>query len=130
MVRFMTDDQSPLAFTELRHAGGAIARVDPQANAIGNRDALLYMQMSGLALTPEMRTAAEAGIQRYKDALKPYLRGNVYLNFLAGEEARRRAKDGYLPESYERLVALKARYDPQNLFRYSFQIAVPEAMQA
>ena len=130
IVRFMTDDQSPLIFTELRHAGGAIARVHAEANAIGNRDALLYMQMSGLALTPEMRTAVETGIQHYKDALKPYLRGNVYLNFLAGEEARRRAKDGYLPQTYERLVALKAKYDPQNMFRYSFQIAVPEAMQA
>ncbi len=130
IVRFMTDDQSPLMFTELRHAGGAIARVHAEANAIGNRDALLYMQMSGLALTPEMRTAVETGIQRYKDALQPYLRGNVYLNFLAGEEARRRAKDGYLPQTYERLVALKAKYDPQNLFRYSFQIAVPEVMEA
>ena len=129
MVRFMTDDASALAFTELRHAGGAIARVDADANAIGNRDALLYMQMSGLALTPAMREAAEQEIQRYKDALAPSLRGNVYLNFLAGEEARRRAQDGYLPQTYARLVALKAKYDPQNLFRYSFQIALPEAMQ-
>jgi FAD/FMN-containing dehydrogenase len=130
MVRFMTDDACALAFTELRHAGGAIARVDADANAIGNRDALLYMQMSGLALTPAIRETVEQQIQRYKDALAPSLRGNVYLNFLAGEEARRRAKDGYLPQTYARLVALKAKYDPQNLFRYSFQIALPETMQA
>lgn len=127
IVRYMTDAASPLVFTELRHAGGAIARVSADANAVGNRDAAYYMQINGLAFSPEIRAALEAYLPHYKEALRPYLRGGAYLNFMRGDEARHRAKDAYLPASYERLRALKATYDPNNVFRFSYQIVAPAA---
>ncbi len=123
IVRYTTDSASPLVFTELRHAGGAIARVAADANAIGNRDALLYWIVSGLAPSAEAQPAVKAYIRQYEDALRPYLRCGVYLNFVGiSEEARQRVGEAYLPKTLERLRALKAQYDPDNVFRFSFQV--------
>jgi FAD/FMN-containing dehydrogenase len=123
LVRYATDVTSPLIFIELRHAGGALAR--GQANAIGNRDALFYVQIGGPLFAPDTGPAMASTIQRCKDDLQPYLRGGGYLNFLRGDEARHRVKDAYEPTAYERLRALKAQYDPDNLFRFSYQPVVP-----
>jgi FAD/FMN-containing dehydrogenase len=41
---------------------------------------------------------------------------------LEGEEAVRRTKDGYSPENYRKLSALKAKYDPENRLGFSFGI--------
>jgi FAD/FMN-containing dehydrogenase len=129
IVRRMTDQDSPLSVTELRHAGGAISRVATDANAISNRDATFYMQTSGLVPTPEIYTAVKAAISQYKEALKPTLKGAVYLNFMKGHEAAQRAKDAYRPDAYEKLLALKAKYDPRNMFRFSYQIVGHEEKQ-
>ena len=83
------------------------------------------MQIAGLVSTPEVYKAVKEAISQYKEALRPHVRGSVYLNFMKGKEATERAKDGYLPESYARLVALKAKYDPENMFRFSYQL-VPQ----
>jgi hypothetical protein len=130
IVQYATSSASPLTFSELRHASGAIAHVDPTANAIGNRDAQLYFQVGGMTPTPEARAAVEAYIGQYKGELRPHLRGGVYLNFMMGNEARQRARDAYLPGSYQRLLELKARYDPENMFRYSYQLVEPELSEA
>jgi len=122
IVRTMTNSASPLLITELRHASGAIARVDKNASAIGNRDAQFYMTMAGFAPTLEAKDNVMVAIRQYKAELHPFLGGGVYLNFLLGEEAERRAKDAYSPESYARLLALKAKYDPKNLLRYSYHL--------
>lgn len=130
MVRTMTNPASPLMMNEIRHAGGAISRVPADANAVGNRDAQFYLQMGGLAPTPEAKTAMQAGIREYRAALQPYVRGTGYLNFMSGSEAKDRAKDAYSPETLARLLELKAKYDPDNLFRYSYQLVVPETTEA
>src|SRR5690606_32010926 len=99
IVRYATNPDSPLVFSEVRHAGGAIARGDIEASAIGNRDAAFYLQIGGLALTPELRRGLESYVPQYKAALRPYLHGGFYLNFAMGDEARARVKDAYAPES-------------------------------
>ncbi len=122
ITKQMTNQESPLAFTELRHAGGAITHVAPDANAIGNRDAVFFMQTAGLVPTPELYAAVKAAIRDYKAKLRPHVRGGVCLNFMKGEESGQRVRDAYLPESYQRLLALKARYDADNRFRFSYQL--------
>lgn len=44
-----------------------------------------------------------------------------------GSGARERIKEAYAPETYERLLALKAKYDPDNVFRFSYQLVPPES---
>lgn len=118
IVLYATNPQSPVILSELRHAGGAIARADGNANAVSNRDAAFYLTIGGPTFTPESRKAMEEYIPLYKRELHPYLHGGIYMNLTNGDEARARVKDAYTPEKYERLLALKAKVDPKNLFRF------------
>ena len=62
------------------------------------------------------------------DAMEPYSSGGVYVNYLGQEtdEGADRIKEAYGPEKYERLVALKNKYDPTNLFRMNQNIKPTE----
>ena len=120
--RHATNAASPLAFAELRHAGGAIKRTAADANAISNRDANFYFQLGGPIFPPRSKADSAAAIRQFKADLQPYFRGSVYQNFMSGGESLNRAKDAYSPQAYERLLALKTRYDPDNRFRFSYQL--------
>lgn len=122
ILRHVLKPGSPIMRAELRHLGGAISRVDPASNAFSNRDAQLFLIFGGIAPTPEVKNVMKAAFQELRQDVKPYIRGSVYQNFMGAGEATNRGKDGYSPETYQRLVALKAKYDPQNLFRYSYQL--------
>lgn len=114
---------SPITKTEIRHAGGAIARVDPQTGAYGHRDSELIINLISTIPTAEARDRVAQYTADIKAVLQAHLTGGVYMNFLAGDEARARTKDAYAPEAYARLVALKTQYDPENRFRFSFNLA-------
>jgi hypothetical protein len=111
-----------LVVTEIRQAGGAIARVDPEVNAYGNRNTSLILQFIGVTPTLDARHQLGKYVDQIKEELHPHLTDRVYINFLEGREKRERTKDAYSPETYRRLMHLKARYDPENLFRFSFGI--------
>jgi len=113
---------SPLIFAEVRHVGGAVVRVNSQANAYGNRDASLLLQMVGVTPTPEAYSQLVQYTAQIKAQLRPYLTGGVYMNFLEGEESQQRVEDGFSPEAYQRLRMLKAAYDPHNCLRSGFNI--------
>ncbi len=124
VIRFgvSVNGSSPIIKTEIRHAGGAIARGDAHTSAYGNRDSELILNLIGMVPTPEARQALEEYNTSFKQELAPYLTGGVYMNFMDGEEARARIKDAYSPEAYEQLMTLKAKYDPENRFRFSFAL--------
>ncbi len=57
--------------------------------------------------------------RRVADATRPFQTGDTYVNFMELEGASaERVKAAYAPEDFERLIALKDRYDPQNVFRF------------
>jgi FAD/FMN-containing dehydrogenase len=119
---------SPLMATEIRHAGGAIARVDPRANVFGHRDAPHVLQVFGPGPTPEMRAAFRQRAAQFKQALQPHTLG-IYLNFMSGEEARARTGEAFSVEAYRRLQAIKAKYDPDNRFNYSYDLTAADSTQ-
>ncbi len=123
IAQHATNKASPLVLHELRHAGGAIARVAPDANAISNREAKFYFQLGGPLFAPDSKAKSAAYMRQIRTDLQPHLRGGVYLNFMSGGEAVNRAKDAYRPEAYQRLLALKQQYDPANLFRFGYPLA-------
>ncbi|MDF1522095.1 MAG: FAD-binding oxidoreductase [Trueperaceae bacterium] len=114
---------TPLVFAEVRHVGGAVARVPADTSAYGNRDAELVLSLVGVAPTAEAHAAGQALVGRLKAALAPALTGGVYLNFLEDAESRARVRDGLAPGAYERLARLKARFDGEHLFRHAFDVA-------
>ncbi|MCC7446051.1 MAG: FAD-binding oxidoreductase [Anaerolineae bacterium] len=114
---------TPITMIEIRHAGGAITRINRQANPYSNRDAVLLMHAAAAAPTRELHERLNVYMTQLMNALQPALTGGVFLNFLNGKEARARTKDAYTAENYQRLQAIKARYDPENRFRHSFDIS-------
>jgi hypothetical protein len=124
LIRFVAPagGPPPLVFLEVRHAGGAMARVDPEASAYSVRDASLLMETVAITPTPEALAQAEGHVAALKEALGSHLTGKVYMNFLEGEDAQRLIARGYSDEAYRRLRMLKAVYDPDNLFRYGYNI--------
>jgi len=125
LIRFSGpgEGESPLVVTEVRHAGGAISRLDPQASAYSHRQEVHLLELVGGTPTPEAQAAFRAYISRFKEALEPHLTGGVYMNFLEWGESGWLARQGFSPESYRRLQSIKAQYDPENLFSQGFDLS-------
>ena len=109
-----------LVFAEVRHAGGAIKNMNADSTAYSHRAQEHLLSVIAAAPTPEIRAAVLAHIAAMKNALGAHLNDAVYMNFLEGQEARTRTPQGFTPEHYQRLVALKRKYDPQNRFNHSY----------
>ncbi|MDX1665554.1 MAG: BBE domain-containing protein, partial [Candidatus Promineifilaceae bacterium] len=60
-------------------------------------------------------------------AVRPYSTGGSYVNFLTADEGQERVRAAYGEEKYRRLVKIKDRYDPANLFRHNQNIQPSEA---
>ena len=95
--------------------GGATSRVAPDATAYRDRNVKFIMNVHGRWDTAAEDEACIAWCRSIFVATTPYATGGVYVNFLTAEEANR-IPSAYGP-SYERLVELKRKYDPTNLFR-------------
>ena len=112
---------SPLTAIVIVTLGGAVARVAPDATAFSHRDALYTMSISGSWTMPE---DDKVNIDWLKDLwarLGPHLAAGVYVNELADEGAAR-VREAYGEATYSRLVTLKRKYDPGNLFRLNQNI--------
>jgi hypothetical protein len=71
---------------------------------------------------------SHASLEDYWGALRPYAEG-VYVNFLS-DEGEARVREAYKPATYARLVELKTRYDPANVFRFNQNIKPTRARAA
>ncbi|RPJ37306.1 MAG: FAD-binding oxidoreductase, partial [Chloroflexi bacterium] len=109
-------------FSEVRLAGGAVTRVDPDSNAYSHRDQRFIWY--SVALLPDQQLSAMVmeHLGKIRKAMAPWLTSNVYMNFLEGEEMRQRAQDGYSEKNYRRLQQIKAKYDPESRIISSFDI--------
>ena len=114
--RFAAASTSSLSLN-LEHLQGAVARVDPAATAFGDRDAAYTLIVTGGWVDPADSAANVGWIRETWAALQPHAKDSVYVNYVdAGDDARTEAAYG---ANYARLAALKATYDPDNLFRHN-----------
>ena len=99
---------------------GAAARVSKNETAWSYRDANWAQVMVGVDPDPANKEKITKWTKDYFDALHPYSAGGAYVNFMM-DEGEDRVKATY-GANYERLVEIKAKYDPQNLFRVNQNI--------
>jgi FAD/FMN-containing dehydrogenase len=113
----------PSEVLEIRQLGGALGREPAQPSAISHRDSRFIMTGLGVTPTPEVAERVRAYHARVAEAIRPFATGATYINFLEFKEATpERVRAAYSPEVWERLVALKDRYDPDNVFRFNRNI--------
>lgn len=115
------DESKPYSAALLFQLGGAISRVDAQANAAAHRDAAYVINIQAAWEAPEETERYTHWAREFWSAMQPYSTGGVYVNFLSEDEGGDRIRAAY-GDRYERLVALKQRYDPTNLFRINQNI--------
>jgi FAD/FMN-containing dehydrogenase len=99
--------------------GGAVGRVKPDATAFWNRSSNYMVMLHGAWMDPSLDGVAVENGRHIWQALEPYTRGH-YVNAEPGVEGQR-LRDTY-GDSYPRLVALKNKVDPTNLFRLNSNI--------
>ena len=100
--------------------GGAAGRVGETETAFGHRSAPWILNINAMWET-EPDDAAVAWARDFWDAVQPYSDGGTYVNFL-GAEGEGRVRAAYGAETYDRLVELKTKYDPENFFRLNQNI--------
>jgi hypothetical protein len=103
--------------------GGAISRVGDDETALGRRDVPWCYHALAMWMEPDGDAAAAqtAWARGLAEDLKPHVVDGVYLNYTS-DEGEDRVRSSYGEEKYSRLVALKDRYDPTNLFRLNQNI--------
>ena len=121
LCRFHLTMPSPHSEIFLLPGGGACARVPEGTMAVGNHGAPFNIHILSLWEDPRDDAANIAWTRELSAAIKPFTTGRVYVNFI-GDEGRDRVVASFGAETYARLQELKARYDPENLFRASQNI--------
>lgn len=117
-----TKPVSPLTQILLVPGGGAPSCVDNDATAFGQREAPWNTHFLSIWPDPAENEKNIAYTRAIAGAMKPWTTGRAYLNFI-GDEGSGRVEAAYGPERYARLQALKAKWDPQNVFRHNQNIA-------
>jgi FAD/FMN-containing dehydrogenase len=112
---------SPLSSFYFQHLSGAIGRPGSDAAAFGHRDALFDLTILTVWKDPAEDAEQIAWARDFHAAMQPYATG-VYVNNL-GVEGSDRVRAAYAPATYARLVALKDRHDPENVFRLNQNVA-------
>jgi FAD/FMN-containing dehydrogenase len=114
---------SPLSIVGLEHMlGGAVARVGPEDTAFGSRDADYNLLVLGMADDPGLDDAVKQWAREMWTAVEPYSTGSVYVNYMDADESERVA-EAYGERNLARLVELKDRFDPGNLFHLNQNIS-------
>ena len=119
MLEHLRASTAPMAAVQLRVLGGAMARVPAEATAFAHRKARIMVNVAAAYERPDEAAAHESWVTGLSGALH---RGDgAYVGFL-GDEGEGRVREAYPGATWDRLTAIKGRYDPTNLFRLNQNI--------
>jgi len=109
---------------DLHHMGGAYGRVPDDATAFPNRDARYWLNIYGYWPDQADDERLTTWVKGTSGAMNAYAMSGQYVNFLGldGGDPHQKALSVYGPSKVERLISLKRRYDPNNLFRLNHNI--------
>jgi len=114
--------RSPHSAVILFQIGGALNQLDDEHSPVGNRGARYVLNVAG---SWEQASDDQANIQWARDAwndMRSFSTGGTYINFLTEDEGPERTRAA-LGKGLQRLAEVKARWDPQNVFRTNRNIA-------
>jgi FAD/FMN-containing dehydrogenase len=115
IVEHLDAATSPMAVTQLRVLGGAMARVPADATAFAHRGRRMLANVAAMYGRPEEASTYEPWVAGLAAELGRGDEG-AYVGFL-GDEGPERVRAAYPGSTWDRLAEIKARYDPTNLFR-------------
>jgi FAD/FMN-containing dehydrogenase len=118
------DSGSMLLSLELRLLGGALSEAPPDAGALASLDQAFLTLGVGMVMGPDMAPAINAQLDAACNALEAWDSGVKYANFV---DVPTETSTCYPPETFSRLQEVKARYDPDDLFRANHPIPCPTA---
>jgi FAD/FMN-containing dehydrogenase len=121
LIEQVNKAKSPFTQVILEPLGGAIARVDEDAMALGNRDAAYTFHAIAMWEDPSEDDVHVGWAKDLGAAMDRFTVPGVYLNYTSDQVEQDRVESTY-GSKYDRLVALKDRYDPDNLFRLNANI--------
>jgi FAD/FMN-containing dehydrogenase len=106
---------APMRAVQLRMLGGAMTRIPAEATAFAHRHSRIMANVASFYDGPADRERRQAWVDGAAAALQQGDDG-AYVNFL-GDEGPERVRRAYPGSTWDRLVTVKRRYDPDNLFR-------------
>jgi hypothetical protein len=120
IVENLQASDATMRVAQLRVLGGAMAHVPTEATAFAHRCSRIMVNVAAFYEGPKDRAVREAWVADLAGALAQGDSG-AYVGFL-GNESEARVRDAYPGPTWDRLRAIKARYDPTNLFRLNQNI--------
>jgi FAD/FMN-containing dehydrogenase len=120
-VEYASRITSPQSAMPIYHLGGAVGRVPAGDTAFGPRPVHHVNMFAGWTPDRDDRDRHVAWVRDFSEAMAPHATGKKYVNFLSADEGTDGVRAAY-GRHWQRLVALKRRTDPQNLFRHNFNI--------
>lgn len=119
-VKFGKALPTPHSTMHMYPINGAAQRVGKNDTPWAYRDANWAQVMVGVDPDPANKEIITKWTKDYYDAIHPYSAGGAYINFMM-DEGQERVKASY-KDNYDRLVKIKGKYDPKNLFRVNQNI--------
>jgi FAD/FMN-containing dehydrogenase len=113
---------SPMTAILFEHFHGAVTRIDPTETAVPHREAGWNLLIPSVWTDPDRTDDNVSWTRETFAALRPHLAARRWLNYLGDDQADDAIRDAYGP-NYERLRAIKRRYDPDNVFHLNHNIA-------
>ena len=113
--------RSPHSAVILFQLGGALNRISQEHSAAGNRDARYVLNLAGAWERPEDDAANIAWARDAWSDMRRHSTGGTYINFLTEDDGAERT-EAALGSALDRLGRIKARWDPENVFRINRNI--------
>jgi hypothetical protein len=120
IMRWLEESDAALRVAQLRVLGGAMARVPAEATAFAHRASRIMVNVAAFYEGPEDKIARDVWVEDFAAALRQSDTG-AYVNFI-GEEGPSALCEPYPRPTLDRLVQIKTRYEPTNLFRLNQNI--------
>ena len=120
IIGYLQASDASLRVAQLRVLGGAMARVPVEATAFAHRRSAIMANVASFYDGPADKPVRQAWVDQFVEALR---QGDesAYVGFLTDED-RARVRQAYPGSTWDRLLQVKAHYDPTNLFHHNHNI--------